>query len=215
MNMSRLVAGLKGWRLGAVMLLSALFAIAPAHATKLNKQNLTALIGASQSIIAGTVTSVTDGFTDKGTPYTEVTIAVSNAIKGKHKADSEYTFRQFGLLKPRTMANGHKFMAVSPQGFPRWTEGEMVMAFLYKPASKTGFQTTAGLAQGKLTLSNGKAFNEFNNFGLFEDVEIDPNLVTEEEANMLTLQGAVDASTFLNLVKRAVDGNWVEYGGMK
>lgn len=198
-----------------MLLLSAVLVTSPAHATKLKKQNLTALIGSSQSIITGTVTSVTDGFTDKGTPYTEVTIAVSDAIKGKQKADDTYTFRQFGLLKPRTMADGRKYMAVSPQGFPRWNEGEVVMAFLYKPASKTGFQTTAGLAQGKLNLSNGKIANAFDNFGLFEDVEIDPSLLSGEEADMLTMQGAVDATTLMSLVKRAVDEDWIQNGGMK
>ena len=196
--------------LAAIVLLSA-----PAvQATKLKSQNLTQLISESESIIAGAVKSVTDGIDANGVPYTEITIAVSSSAKGNIAGQSEYTFRQFGLLKPRTMANGHDLLAVAPEGFPRMREGESVVAFLYKPASRTGLQTTAGMAQGKLSVINGSLRNAFDNAGLFDGVEIDAALSPEEQT-MLTTPGAVDAATFMGLVHRAVAENWIENGEMR
>ena len=194
---------------GMLMLLAS-----AAQAMKLRPQNLTQLIGQSESIIAGTVKSVTDGIDAAGVPYTEVTIAVGSSAKGKIADESLYTFRQFGLLAPRTMENGHRLLAVAPEGFARWREGESVVAFLYKPASRTGLQTTAGMAQGKLSLINGSLRNDFDNAGLFAGVEIDAELSPEEQ-NMLTTPGAVDAQTFMGLVHRAVALSWIENGEMR
>lgn len=168
-----------------------------ANAMKLKKQNLQELTDASQSIIAGEVISVTDGFDNKR-PYTEVTIKVNSDAKGKLKDDSTYTFRQFGLLKPRPMGNGKVYLGVSPEGFAKWNEGEQVIAFMYKKASITGFQTTAGMAQGKFVISNGKAENRFANNGLFEGMDI--SSLTTEEQNLITTPGAVDATTLMGIV---------------
>ena len=199
-----------------VMLAAIVMVLAPvAQATKLRTQNLTQLIAESDSIIAGVVRSVSDGIDENGVPYTEVTILVSDAAKGSAEKDSEYTFRQFGLLKPRTMANGHQYIAMSPEGFPRWRYGESVVAFMYKPAARTGLQTTAGMAQGKLTLNDGLLSNDFGNAGLFEGVEIDPRRLTAADREMLNSSGAVDAATFMSLVGRAVEGRWVETGEMR
>ncbi len=190
--------------------------IAPvASAAKLNNQNLTQLIIESDSIVSGTVRAVTDGIDAAGIPYTEVTIAIHSVAKGNVKEKVDYTFRQFGLLEPRTMENGHKLLAVAPDGFARWHEGETVVAFLYKPASRTGLQTTAGMAQGKLSQINGKLVNEFNNAGMFDGVEINPTLLSPEQQNMLTTVGAVDAQAFMDLVARAVDEGWIENGEMR
>jgi hypothetical protein len=198
-----------------MMAAAVLLAAPAAQAMKLNSQNLTQLIAQSQSIISGTVKKVTDGIDERGVPYTEVTIVVGSAAKGPHKPESEYTFRQFGLLEPRKSANGHELLAVTPEGFPRWREGESVVAFLYKPAAATGLQTTAGMAQGKLTLVNGRLANEFDNAGLFDDVQIDGSELSPEEQNMLTTPGAVDAQTFMGLVGRAVSENWIANGEMR
>ena len=186
-----------------------------AGAAKLNSQNLTQLIAESESIISGTVKEVFDGIDTNGIPFTQVTITVHSVAKGNAVEQEDYTFRQFGLLKPRTMENGHKLLAVAPEGFAQWREGETVVAFMYKPASRTGLQTTAGMAQGKLSLVNGKLTNEFNNEGLFEDVQIDSGLLTSEEQNMLTTPGAVDAQAFMGLVSRAVAQGWIENGEMR
>ena len=190
--------------------------LAPAAmAMKLQRQNLTQLIAGAESILSGTVKSVTDGIDDAGVPYTEVTIAVHSVAKGKMKEKEDYTFRQFGLLKPRTMANGHKLLAVSPEGFPRWHEGETVVAFMYKPASRTGLQTTAGMGQGKFNLVNSRLINEYDNAGLFEGMEIDSGLLNPAEQNMIKNPGAVDAQVFMELVDRAVAENWLGTGEMR
>lgn len=195
----------------AIMLL----ALPTAHAAKLKKQNLTQLITASESILFGTVKNVTDGFDDQGVPYTEVTLAVGSAAKGKAPAGQDYTFRQFGLLKPRTNADGKTYLAVTPEGFPRWAKDEVVVAFMYKPASITGLQTTAGMAQGKLNLVNGHLSNSLDNNGLFEGVDVDPKLLSADERAMLQARGAVDATVFMGLVGRAVSEGWIENGSMK
>ncbi len=77
-----------------------------AHAAKLRQQNLTRLITDAEQIVAGKVTRVTDGVTDRGLPYTEITIAVADSARGELRGGKPYTFRQFGLLEPRKMPNG-------------------------------------------------------------------------------------------------------------
>jgi hypothetical protein len=90
-----------------------------------------------------------------------------------------------------------------------------VIAVLHRPATRTGLQTTAWLAQGKLTMLNGRVANEFDNRGLFEGVKISDDLLTEKERAMLKSQGPVDAATFVGLVGRAVTENWVARGEMR
>jgi len=199
-----------------VLALAMTCVLAPAaQAAKLKKQNLTQLIANSRSIVAGTVVRVIDGIDGKGVPYTEVTIDVGSVAKGDVKS-GEYTFRQFGLLKPRMMANGHRLMAVTPEGFPTWRESEFVVAFLYHPAAQTGLQTTAGMAQGKLVLSgDNRLSNAFGNIGLFDGVVLPEGQLTAEENAMFKGNGAVDANVFMNLVGRVVKGRWIENGVMK
>jgi hypothetical protein len=200
----------------AALLLTVLALVAnPAHAMKIRSQNLTQLISDSSSIVFGTVDSVTDGIDAKGVPYTEVTIHVGGDAMGKIADGDSYTFRQFGLLKPRKMANGKSLIAMRPEGFPKWVEGETVMAFLRAPASITGLQTTAGMGQGKLTLVNGKLVNEYQNAGMFDGVDIDSSLLNSEQQNMLLNPRTIDASAFVDLVGRAVSGQWIEKGVMK
>lgn len=201
---------------GALLALAmVLMAVAPAQATKLKKQNLTALISQSDSIIAGTVKKVSDGIDADGVPYTEVTIGVGDTAKGAVEKQKDYTFRQFGLLEPRTLPNGHRMLAMTPEAFPRWREGEYVVAFLFHPAARTGLQTTVGLAQGKLTAVDSRLVNDFNNAGLFDGVDVDPALLSPAERSMLQSAGPVDMRTFMGLVGRAVEQRWIENGEMK
>ncbi len=203
-------------RLCLAVLAAAVVLGAPAaHAAKLKQQNLTRLIADADQIVAGKVTRVADGVSERGLPYTEVTIAVADSAKGELRGGKSYTFRQFGLLEPRKMPNGRVLVAVTPEGFPRWQQGEQVVAFLYRPANRTGLQTTAGLAQGKLTVLNGRIANEFNNRGLFDGVKISDDLLNEKERAMLKSQGPVDAATFVGLVGRAVNENWIARGEMR
>lgn len=178
--------------------LGSMLTLSPAaNAMKLKQQNLQEMAVVSQSIIAGQVVSVTDGF-DNNRPYTEVTIQVSSDAKGKLKDDSNYTFRQFGLIKPRSMGNGKVYLGVTPDGFAKWHEGENVIAFMYKPASFTGFQTTAGMAQGKFIVRDGKVLNQFANSGLFEGM--DTANFSHEERNMLTNPQDINVDEFMHLV---------------
>ena len=182
----------------SIFALGTAMALSPAaNAMKLKQQNLQEMMTESQSIISGRVIKVTDGF-DNNRPFTEITIQVGSDAKGKLKENSTYTFRQFGLIKPRSMGNGKVYLGVTPDGFAKWHEGENVIAFMYKPASITGFQTTAGMAQGKFVVRDGKVVNEFANAGLFEDM--DTSNFSNEERNMLTSPGAVKADVFINLV---------------
>ena len=201
--------------IAALSLAVILASIPAAHAMKLKRQNLAQLISQSESILSGTVRSVTDGLNANGVPYTEVTIAVGATAKGKAKSGEDYTFRQYGLIAPRKLPNGKTLLAVTPEGFPRWSEGEYVVAFRYKPASLTGLQTTSGMEQGKLTSVNGQLANSFDNAGLFEDLTVDSSLVSPEESAMLQSHGAVDTQLFMHLVGRAVSENWIENGGMQ
>jgi hypothetical protein len=188
----------------AVILGAVFLTASTVSAMKLKKQNLNDLVTTAQSIISGQVIKVTDGFQD-GAPFTEVTIKIGEDAKGKHTEGSSYTFRQFGLLKPRKMGNGKVYLGVRPEGFAKWNEGEQVVAFMYKKAGLTGFQTTTGMAQGKFNVRNGKVLNAFGNVGLFDGVSVAD--MTSEESNLMTTPGAVDAGAFMGLVGKIVKGS--------
>ena len=185
---------------------------APSHATSVMPLTVVDLLGHSQTIVAGQVQSVTDGFDARGLPYTEVTIKVADTIRGQ-KAET-YTFRQFGLDKPRKMADGRTYLG-RPTGWPTWRKDEAAIVFLYSKARTTGLQTTVGLGQGKLSLANGVALNGYDNAGLFSGVQASRGLLTSSEQAMLgTKKGPVDADTLRKFLHRAVDGNWVKKGSI-
>jgi hypothetical protein len=196
-------------------LLLIMFATSFANATSFKKQaTIVDLVGQSELIIHGTVKNVTDGIDDRGIPYTEVTIRVSEAIKGQ--IGPEYTFRQFGLLKPRMMADGRMNLMVTPAAWSTYTKGEETVLFLYKTASWTGLKTTTALGQGKFSVNLGNASNQINNAGLFEGVQIDSSLLGDTEKRvMATKKGPMNAQGFVSLVKQAVNGKWIEKGKMK
>jgi hypothetical protein len=196
-------------------LLALLFATTLASATTSRREvNVVDLVANSELILRGTVSNVTDGIDERGIPYTEVTMHVADAIRGQVSGD--YTFRQFGLLKPRDMGNGKVNLMVTPAGWATYTKGEEAILFLNKKAAWTGLQTTVGLGQGKFSVSMAGATNQSNNAGLFKNVAIDQSLLgTKERRAMMTENGAVNVNAFVGLVKQAVDGRWVESGRMK
>ncbi len=184
-----------------------LTAAAPSLALTFGDTNLVDLIGKSRSIVAGSVASVTDGIDERGIPYTEVTISVSEAIKGG--ASGTYTFRQFGLLSPRPVGDG-RVMMPAPAGFPRYAVGERVFLFLAPPAKMTGLQTTYALAAGKFTIEPGRAQNDLANEGIFRNVALAAGLPTDNDQRMLATQtGAVNPDTFVSFVRRAVQEDWI------
>jgi hypothetical protein len=180
-----------------------------AHAKNIKKQNLLELMTHTDSILVGTVSAKTDGF-HKGLPFTEITVAVGQNIKGDH--GTNYTFRQFGLIEPRSMGDGRVNLMVTPAGWPTYAVGEQVMLFLHKPASKTGFQTTAGLTQGKFTISGDQIANGIGNDALFDGLELvgQPGKTFADLVNQPG--GAYAAQSFLSLVRTAVEEQWIENG---
>lgn len=184
-----------------------------ARAMTLGDTNLVDLVRNSVSIVKGTVTTVTDGVDGNGLPYTEVSVAIDETLRGDEQGT--YTFRQFGLLEPRLSADGTRKLMPAPEGFPRYDEGEEVLLFLAQPAAMTGLRSTYGLATGKFSFGPGRVENELANQGLFRNVSLEPELITDGDRRMLdTEMGAVHAENFLSLVRRAVHDDWVPRGKM-
>lgn len=179
-----------------------------ADATSVKKMTVADLINYGDKIIAGRVTAVTDGFDANNLPYTDITVAVGESLKGN--ASGYYTFRQIGLAAPRDMGNGRTYVGVSPDGFPRFSQGEDVVLFLFKKTS-LGFESTAGLMQGKFTVNGHELVNDINNRGLFDNVTVDPSQLTPAEQKMLaTDQGALDTELFKGFVRKAVQQGWFD-----
>lgn len=206
-------SGIAGGLLRRTLLLAFLLLLGQsAQATSVKSQNLVDLIQYSDRIVVGTVTSVSDGFDKSNVPYTEVTLNVSDNIRGK--AGETLTFRQFGLKEPREI-NGRTYLGTSPDGWPAWHERERVMLFLGKPAHLTGLRTTVGLQQGKLSLIHGQLSNSARNAGMFEHMKVEASGLTPEQVALLDSRGqAIDANPFISLVRRAVDEQWIEKGVM-
>jgi len=203
---------LQKWTQAAIFILAAVSITTATTSTR--QLNLVDLVGQSQLILHGTVKSVTDGIDSRGIPYTEVTIRVAEALRGDIKG--EYTFRQFGLLKPRAMGNGTVNLMVTPAGWATYTKGEETILFLYKRAAWTGLQTTVGLGQGKFKVQMAGAMNQMSNAGLFQNVAIDSSLLgSREQRALLTQKGAVNVNAFVSLVRQAVQGKWIEAGRMR
>ena len=175
--------------------------------------NIVDLIADSETIISGMVKEVTDGF-ENGVPYTQVTVQVSEALRGQ--VGEEYTFRQFGLVKPRKMENGKIYLGTTPAGWSKYEAGEDTMLFLYQRASQTGLQTTVGLGQGKVVFQGGNATSQDGNEGMFENVDVDAKLLNDKDKRLLaTKNGAVNADGFKSFVRRAVNNKWVEGGKLR
>ncbi len=186
--------------------------VAPAFSSSVLHRNVVDLIELSERIIVGEVLDVSDGF-DNNVPYTQVTVRVDESIRGAN--GGTYTFRQFGLIEPRPMANGQVNLNVTPDGWPRYEAGREIMLFLYKQAEMTGLQTTVGLFQGKFDIQDGQITNLSDNQGLFQKLRLDGGLLDAKESALLSHQaGQIDSDTFVSFVKKAVDGRWVEQGRM-
>ena len=182
-----------------------------AHAKNIEKQNLLQLMTHTDSILIGTVSNKTDGF-HQGLPYTEITLDVGQSLKGSH--GESYTFRQFGLIEPKSMGDGRVNLMVTPAGWPTYAKGEQVMLFLHKPASVTGFQTTAGLTQGKFTIRGNRVANGIDNDALFAGMQIKGKLSPTQQDLVKQSGGSYAAEDFFSLIKTAVEENWIENGVM-
>jgi hypothetical protein len=196
---------------GLCLLLAATNAVATIQQ---RESNIVELVGKSELILHGTVKNVTDGIDASGFPYTEVTLRVAEAIRGD--VGAEYTFRQFGLLKPRSMGNGMVNLMVTPAGWTTYAQGEEAILFLNRHAKYTGLQTTVGLGRGKFKVSMAGASNDANNAGLFAHVKVEPNLLVGSDRKIMnTRRGSLDTKAFVSLVRKAVKGRWIEQGSMR
>ena len=176
--------------------------------------NIVEILQQSSDIVVGKVAAVTDGIDERGIPYTEVTLQVSESIRGNRSG--EYKFRQFGLLTPRLTADGRRKMMPAPPGFPKYTPGEDLVLFLRPAASWTGFRMPAGVTNGKFTIAAGRVENGMGNAGLFRDVRLDQDLVTERDKRLLTtVSGPLNPDAFLSFVRRAVQERWIENRRMR
>ena len=197
---------------GVLLAFLAWLAAGPAHASTVMPMNIVDLLQHSDTIVAGRVQKVADGFDAKGIPYTEVTLQVMDPVR--NVSGKTYTFRQFGLEKPRTLPDGRVYLG-RPAEWPTWHKDEAAVLFLYPKARYTGLRTTVGLGYGKLSIANERVMSAHDNRGLFQDVKINRALLDESERHMLeTREGPVDAATFRKFLHHAVDGNWVNNGSM-
>jgi len=182
-------------------LLALIHVALPAGATTVRPMNIVDLVDYSETIVAGRVESVSDGFAPNGMPYTEVTLRVIDRFRGAQ--GETFTFRQFGLMAPRTMPNGMVYLGGRPEGWPTFRTGEVSLLFLYPKARVTGFQTTVGLGYGKLGLGNGVALNGYDNATLFRDTGIDVKKLSSDEQRMFDAKsGPVNAAALKKFLKR-------------
>ena len=201
-------------RIGALALCGLLACGAAGATMQPRETNIVELVGKSELILRGTVKAVSDGIDARGLPYTEVTLRVNDAIRGQ--VGTEYTFRQFGLLKPRSMGNGVTNVMVTPAGWATYTKGEETILFLFKHAKYTGLQTTVGLGHGKFNVAQARAANRASNAGLFAHVSVTPSLLGESDRRVMnTEKGTVNATAFVHLIHKIVDGRWIEQGSMR
>jgi hypothetical protein len=195
------------WRGAGIVLL--LGAAMDARAMTPEKINLVGLLRGADAIVVGTVQRVNDGVGRNGLPYTAVTVAVEESLRGD--LAGTYTFRQFGLLKARPSADKTRTLLASSDAFPRYAEGERVLLFLAPAARITGLRTTYGLGAGKFTFGPGRVQNELANAGLLAGVSVEPSLTTASDVQMFgTEVGAANPESFMSLLRRAVNQRWVE-----
>ncbi len=195
----------------AALILVAVLAAAPTYGTSVLRRSVVDLIELSEDIVVGEVIEVRDGLDLGAVPYTAVTLRVDETLKGG--ASGTYTFRQFGLLEPRTMPDGTTNLMLSPDGWPRFKASESVVLFLYKPAQATGLRTTVGLMQGKFNIVDGQAVNAVANQGLFEGVRAAKSVLSAEEEKLLSARrGPLPAEAFIAFVRNTIQNRRIERG---
>src|SRR5947209_20090853 len=73
----------------------------PGHATSAQAMSIVDLLNHSQSIVAGRVEKVTDGFDAKGVPYTEITLKVMDMLR--RATAGTHTIQQYALDPARAL----------------------------------------------------------------------------------------------------------------
>jgi len=125
------------------------------------------LMARAEKVFIGTCTNVSHRVNDQGIPVTEVTFAVSEAVKGE--VGTTVTFQQLDTqAQQRPLRSASQdLLQENPQGFaanavianlPNYLPGEEVLLFLAAPG-KLGLTAPIGFTQGKLpvtTLTSGE-----------------------------------------------------------
>ena len=213
--LKRLAAAAKRHAVLPGVFILAAVSVAPSQASQLVPQNLKQMIDAAEVIVTGKVSKITDGI-ENGIPFTEVTMQVDSSIKREMAANSNYSFRQYGLQKARKLQDGRYLLPTKIEGMATWTVGEKVTTFMNKPATRTRMTTPVGMAQGKFTYSGSQAANSFDNRNLFKGMSVDAGVLNAKESAMLAKPaGSVEGEVLINLVKRAVKEQWIEKGVMR
>jgi hypothetical protein len=177
----------------------------PGYATNTKPLNISDLVRESNQIVVGHVVAVNQGIGTNRLPYTEIELKVSETIQGA--LAETITFRQFGLQTPLPAANGRKYVG-RVVGMPQYKVGDDVVLFLGK-TSPIGYRTTIGLGQGRFAVRAGNLENEFNNIGLFQNVDLGKKRLDDKEKHLVTTtQGAIGSETFLSFLRRAVNEKW-------
>lgn len=189
---------------GVFVALTIFAIVSIAYGTTVKKTNLVELVTQADRIFVGKIINVADGIDpNSDAPYTEITLRLSDKIKGNFPGEV-FTFRQFGLIKPRPTADGkYTNLMVTPPGFPTYTVGEEVLLFLCKEGSITGFCSPIGLLQGKFVIKDSRIVNGVGNHELFEGVSLSRVTLTKDEKKLLSAKsGPVSAALFISLVKK-------------
>lgn len=202
-------AKLAGAALTILAIAGLALATGDARAMTLRDTNLVDLIRQSDTIVLGHVTAVSDGVSEMGLPYTEVTVAISEKLRGDEQGT--LTFRQIGMMAARPTADGTRIQMAAPEGMPQYGIGEEVLLFMGPQASITGLRTTTGLGNGKFSFGAGSAENTLGNRGIFANISVERGITSANDDRVLsTTVGAVNDADLKALVRRAVSYRWVE-----
>ena len=71
------------------------------------------------------------------------------------------------------------------------------------------------MANGKFVIQGGKVVNEFDNQGIFENLEFAEGALAPSEQQMVNTEGAYNAVAFMSLLGKAVSEQWISNGKMK
>lgn len=125
--------------------------VSQAGAASIEKLSLNTIVEQSKDILSGKVINVENRMVNengKNIPYTYVTVAVNEDIKGNLTGDT-YTFRCRGGRVPE------KNLVYKIGGMPEFTEGQEV--FLFLDSSGANYSPIIGFYQGRFNLKVNKS----------------------------------------------------------
>jgi hypothetical protein len=159
--------------------------------------NLAEMVRDADKIYRGTVISTESGTIEAGggqLPIVTYRIKVDEAFRGTFdtvKGVQIAEIRMLGKMPP--VASGElRRISVLPE-MPKLAQGESYLVFTTRPVNG-GLSATVGLGQGNFHILQGKepmAVNEFNNRGLFKDMDQQSVRSRSAAPNRLTSNGPI------------------------